>query len=372
MTNTITPRRVVFVVGTPWASGYYRMTQAQELMSDLGFTADSVMYTSLDAMSLTTIRTALNKEGKLVGVLTDLKQYDTIVFQIVWHHLLLNAMRLLKGLGKRIVMELDDDYFALPVDNPSWWSFHPKAELVVRDSEKKIKLHKEKVNFALDNLTEACRTADMLQVSTPELAEVYSKVNSNVVVLENCIDNELYDDVSKVKGRTPVIGWFGTRTHKEDLGIVRGCFPEDIPFRLLIAGYPEAKERVFKNASYVTRIRPYPLKDLPKIVSYCDFGIVPLRACRFNDGKSDLKGVEFGAGGIPVIASDVAPYCRWIRHGVNGFLCKKNKVKYWIRNIRLLLENEELRKSMGREAKKDAIERDIRNNINKWIKVYFK
>jgi len=211
---------------------------------------------------------------------------------------------------------------------------------------------------------------DFLQVSTPELAELYSKYNDNIFVLENSIDNKLYDKVPKVKNEKVVIGWFGTRTHIDDLRIVDGVIPENA--KLLIAGFPEVKEAgLFKYHPDVELLPPYQLHELPSIVKRCDIGIVPLEQVKFNDGKSDLKGVEFGAGYVPVVASDVAPYRRWIEHGVNGFIAKKNKTKYWIRYLNELVNNEELREKMGKAAKEKAISRDIRTYVKNWIEVYY-
>jgi glycosyltransferase involved in cell wall biosynthesis len=214
---------------------------------------------------------------------------------------------------------------------------------------------------------------DILQVSTPELKEAYAKYNDNIIVLENSIDNKLYDDVIQIEKSDKItIGWFGTKTHIDDLRIVSGTIPENA--KLLIAGFPEifdATPPLFNDHMDVEIVPPYKLEELPTIVKRCDIGIVPLVECIFNDGKSDLKGVEFGAGSVPIVASDVAPYRRWIRHGENGYLVSKNKTKFWIRYLNELVNNKELRESMGSEAKKDAIKRDIRNYIKNWIEVYF-
>jgi len=343
------------------------MSQAANLLAKSGFRVETTMFHSIDPLSLTALKPNFFCKDKIIK----LRDFDVIIFQLVWHAPLLYVVSILKSYGIKIAMEVDDDYFSLPRDNPSWISFHPKI-MTRRFSDNRIRgiKYNFKVNNKIDILKRTMDMVDIIQVSTPELAKVYGNYGETVV-LQNCIDNELYDQLPKRKNEKPVIGWFGTRTHKADLELTLGCYPPQEDFTLLLAGWLEVRDLIFKDFNNIELIPPYRIYELPPIVKKCDFGIVPLVDCRFNDGKSELKGIEFGAASMPVIASDVAPYRRWIRHGENGFLVKKNKPKFWIRYIKELLYDKELRIKMGKEAKKDAIKRDIRNNIDKWINKYF-
>ena len=359
--------KVLFVIGSTWASGYYRLGQAAIALKHAGFNVKTIMFNAIDQDLMIAIETNLFGKDKFIKLL----DFDIIVFQLVYLKGILSIMKRLKAHNKKLSMELDDDYFALPATNPSFISFHPKVKTFQKSAGSYGRQYNRKVNFGIDNLKEACRLADMLQVSTPELKKVYSNLNNNIVVLENCVDNELYDAVPKRKNENVVVGWFGTATHKEDLRLVLGCFPENVTILLAGTDSPELVDTTFKGYDYLEVIPAYPLEDLPKIVAKCDIGIAPLVDCRFNDGKSDLKGVEFNAGSVPVIASDVAPYRRYIVHGENGFLVKKNKTKYWRKYLRELVENKKLRDSMSKKCKQFAIKRDIKNNLEKWITTYF-
>jgi glycosyltransferase involved in cell wall biosynthesis len=361
-------KKVIFILGTRKASGYYRMEMACNLLQEKGFQAESVYYDTLEYLNLTAeIPTILGKP-KLINLL----DYDVIIFQLVWHPFFLHFMDRLKTYNKKLVMEIDDDYFAIPASNPAWITFHPKIKVKQDANGERVGIkYKTQVNTKLITLRNACRKVDMLQVSTPELAEIYKPLNKNIVILENMIENELYDAIPKRQNKKPVIGWYGTGTHEDDLRIVLGCFPQQEKFTLLLAGWGEVSDVLFKGYKNLEVYGRFPMEDLPKYVKKCDIGIVPLVGCRFNDGKSDLKGMEFGAGEIPVIASDVAPYRRWIRHNENGLLVKRNKTKFWIRYLKQLIEDKDLRERLGKEAKKDAIKRDISNNIDKWINTYF-
>lgn len=377
--------KVLFIKGTPWASGYYRMEQAYNVMKAKGYDIDICMFNTVDPEVLTA--QLLNEETMI-----NLVDYDTVVFQLVWHNALNRVINRLNVLGKFTVMEADDNYECLPATNPSFYSFHKRGMLVededgnraiqmkaqqfkITHTRKGVRYIRDKkqepvINPAIDNLHNAMRSVKMLQVSTPELKTAYSKYNNNIVVLENCVDNSLYDEIPKVENEVPVIGWFGTKTHIEDLRIIDGCIPENC--KLLIAGFPEIIEKgFFKYHKNIEILPPYQLYDLPSIVKRCDIGVVPLVECLFNDGKSDLKGVEFGAGSVPIVASPVAPYLRWVKQDINGFIVKNNRAKDWIKYLNRLIDDKVLRESMGHNAKIYAKQRDINVYIDNWIKVYF-
>lgn len=383
-------RKILFIKATPYGSGYYRMEQAQKELKRIGYNTDVVMFNDVDPESLIAYKDKFDlKTVKNITTKVNLKTFHTVIFQMVWHEALITVIQKLKNLGIRTAMEVDDDYTCLPANNPSFYSFHPRAKVVQKEEGRYIQLQQRKyklvggrggrpkyvvdrrvdtkVNFTLDNMYKAAQTVDILQVSTPELAQSYRGLNDSIVVLENCIENHLYDIVPKINNKIPVVGWFGTKTHEDDLRLVDGCIPENC--KLLIAGFPDVQGKMFKYHENIEFIPPYQLAELPKIVKSCDIGIVPLVDNKFNSGKSDLKGVEFGAGGICVVASDVAPYRRWINNGVNGFLA--SKTKHWIRYLQQLVDSKELREQLGKQAKQDAIKRDIKNNIQKWIEVYY-
>jgi glycosyltransferase involved in cell wall biosynthesis len=363
-------KKVLFIRGARHASGYYRMQLPCQELQRLGYTTDIINHFTIDPQTMTGVKEV---EDKLIPY--DLTKSDIVIFQMVYYEALLLVIDNLKNKGIFTVMEIDDDYLHLPASNPAFNSFHPKMRLEKDQDDKPIyRLYPYKVNFALDNLFKAMARVDLIQTSTPELAEVYERYNK-VVVLPNYIDNSLYDSVPKVKNDKVVVGWFGTKTHIEDLRIVNGCIPSTA--RLLIAGFPEVIDvGLFKDLKDTILIPPYKPEqhttELPKIIKQCDIGIAPLVECRFNECKSELKAIEFNAAGIPVIATDIAPYHRYVVHGENGFLVPKNKTKFWLRYLKMLVEDKDLRTQMSIKAKEKAREKDIRLNINKWVDTYFK
>lgn len=360
-------KKVLFVRGTSHASGHYRMELPCLTLQQLGYTTDIIMYNTINPLTLIGSKTLLNGKKSYY----DLTKSDVVIFQMIWFEALNLVVEGLKSKGVFTSMEVDDNYRHLPRNNPAFWSFHPRARLMKNGKgDKEVRIFNEKVNFALDNMFRAMRTVDMLQVSTPELRELYKPLNDNIVVLENCVNNSIYDKIEKVVNKKPVIMWAGTKTHLDDLYLINGCIPENC--KLIIGGFPEIQDKgLFSNHPDVEYLPPVKFKDYPKMVAKADIVAIPLEDTKFNACKSDIKGLEFAAMRIPCVASDIAPYKRWVEHEKNGFLVKKNKVKFWMKYLKLLVDNKALREKMGREAKKRAVERDINNYISNWEGVYF-
>ena len=360
-------KKVLFVTGSKAASGYYRSELPCKILQEKGYTTDHIMYNTIDPINL--IGMKVDDKGKEYAY--DLTKSDVVIFQLVAYEALVLVIQELKKRGIFTIMDSDDAYTCLPRNNPAFLTFHSKT-LLKKNADGKLQFNvfKEKCNYALDHMFKAMKTVDMLQVSTPELAKTYSMFNKNIVVLENCIDNELYNFKKPVNDK-PVVIWSGTKTHIDDLYQLSGCVPTNC--KLIIGGFTEAqKEGLFKDHPDVTFLKGVKLEDYPKeIVALGDIVAIPLVDNKFNACKSDLKGLEHAALGIPCVASDVAPYRRWVEHEINGFLVKKNRTKFWIRYLTELVNNKELREQMGAEAKKKAMERDIRKNIWRWEEVYF-
>lgn len=83
------------------------------------------------------------------------------------------------------------------------------------------------------------------------------------------------------------------------------------------------------------------------MISHFDIGIAPLAKNRFNECKSDLKLIEYGAWGLPYVASDVSPYRGYHEDtgGQFGFVCKTSD--QWEQALRCLIEEPDVRRHMG-------------------------
>ena len=384
-------KRILFQRGDAGASAYYRMTLPAAQLKKLGYDV-----TVSDHISLSEFATSIRLfNGDYIRY--NLLNFDIIIFQLVWEGWLVNVMKSLVKAGKTVVLEIDDDYYNIPDTYRGFKNMHPKIEskrevtaqgvkyqrnmYYQQDSrgqiKTKVKTHYngfgkvkeyvpryEKINNSKDMFRQALETASIIQVTTPELGQLYGSNNKNVIVLPNCVDNDNYKDIAAEKGHDkPVIGWYGAKDRIEDLRLVCGAIPDDA--KLFVGGAENEAKEIFGDIDTIGIFKP---AEIPQVVARCDIGIAPLQDYKFNAGKSDLKGLEFAAGFVPVVASDVAPYRRWVKHGVNGFLAKNGSD--WVKYLKFLATYKDLRLAMGIEAKKCAIARDIKNNIVNWIEAY--
>jgi glycosyltransferase involved in cell wall biosynthesis len=273
------------------------------------------------------------------------------------------ATKALRRLDKVVVCELDDDYIGLPSWNPAFHGSHPKVS----------------PGFNRNHLHKTVARADCLTVSTPALAERYSRLNSNVRVLRNYLDWEMWQDVPlsyEVERRRLRIGWLGKLEFREgDLEVLRGVLGPFLgrhPHVDFVAagdhrvhdylGVPDGQRVTYKSVHFSEG-------KLPSIVATFDIGLVPLRLGTFNDCKSHLKGMEYAACGIPCIASPSESYRDyWLKGKEIGLLA--HRPKDWLRALELLVNDDELRREMGRRAREEASRHTIQEHYVQWESLY--
>ena len=168
------------------------------------------------------------------------------------------------------------------------------------------------------------------------------------------------------------IGYFGTKTHDEDLESVREVFSslDSSKFKLEVIG------AVNSNADWYDSI---PLPDYPmpaesfynwlsKTVDW-DIGIVPLVSSNINECKSELKFIEFTALGVPVVASPLDAYLEAICDGEDGFIA--SSTDEWISKLELLINDSSLRESIVANAqKKIAEDYAIESRVTQWDNLF--
>jgi glycosyltransferase involved in cell wall biosynthesis len=217
--------------------------------------------------------------------------------------------------------------------------------------------------------------ADLLTAATPFLAEQYGRFNRNVRVLPNYLDWEVWGDVvpvSEREWRKVRVGWFGVTDWRiGDLGVLRGVLGPwlernpGVEFVAVgdsrvhdILGVPSA-QRVT-----VSRVR---FQSIQHSLPSFDIGLIPLERTKFNEAKSDLKGKEYAACGIPCIASPTESYRGWVDDNV-GFLAEK--ARDWTRALDTLVADAGLRERMGRQARLKAEGHTIQEHWPAWARAW--
>jgi glycosyltransferase involved in cell wall biosynthesis len=238
---------------------------------------------------------------------------------------------------KKFYTEMDDNVFLLNPDSPAYAEYGPGAPSVeiVRDQ---------------------IRKSNGMIVSTEYLKKAYSDHNSNIHVIPNAIDFEIWDSLKRKNSRSKKlrIGWAGGGSHDRDLLIIDKAIDKimkkftNVEF-VFLGGYPEifgskpkSKIRLLKSW-YPINTYPQALKDLN-----LDIALAPIRDNEFNRCKSNLRWLEYSALGIPTIASDVEPY-RCIKTGTDGIIVK-NEAEDWANAMAYLIESKCDRKTIGSNA----------------------
>lgn len=206
-------------------------------------------------------------------------------------------IELAQALGQRVYCDVDDFYQGLTPANKAYSDTDSvKNKVQNRD-------HYEKVIDAVDVLT----------VSTPFLLDHYSKRRDNVVMVRNGVNMNQFTPVRQNK--KPVLGWTGATDYRNnDLEQLREWLPDfleqhDLKFHH--AGHTENAP----SFADITGIDPRRLTTSPLVPIEMyptgfkfDIGLIPLRDIPFNQAKSNIKGLEMVAAGIPFIASDLPEY----------------------------------------------------------------
>ena len=294
-----------------------------------------------------------------VVTLDMLSGFDVIIAQRWNKHDGLHVWRRARGPYSRLVYELDDDLWNVSAENFNAYKLY--GDFVIRDATQ-----------------HAAETADLITVSTEPLARLMREVagHGRVAVLPNCIPGWVTRLPRERRGR-PRVGWQGGASHGVDIGEVASPvrrflkrFPgwdlqlngSDYRETFGGAGVPEDRMHF---ASWV------PVYQEPeKYFAGIDFdiGLAPLYPIPFNDSKSGIKVVEYGARGIPSIASDCPAYRGVITHGVDGFLVRHDHE--WLKYLSELAGDDELRLKMGEAAREMASRHLIEDHWGSWAQAY--
>jgi glycosyltransferase involved in cell wall biosynthesis len=99
-----------------------------------------------------------------------------------------------------------------------------------------------------------------------------------------------------------------------------------------------------------------------QVLNSFDIGIMPLPDDEWAKGKCGLKGLSYMACGVTTIMSPVGVNNDIIENGTNGYLASSEEE--WINYLSLLIEDAELRKRIGENAR-NTIEKKYSVNANK-------
>ncbi|VVN98229.1 hypothetical protein PS718_02446 [Pseudomonas fluorescens] len=214
---------------------------------------------------------------------------DTIIFQGQHTTPHLEYMENTKAFSNAFkVYELDDYILDVPAGNLN-------HELLPKDIAKRLR--------------KALGLCDRLVVSTQPLANALKGFNPDIRVIENRLPSHWWSSLSshRQQGRKPRVGWAGGSSHSSDLQVIAEVVRElagEVEW-VFMGMCPPALRPYIHEFHRGVSIEKYPQRLAGLNL---DLALAPLQDNFFNACKSNLRLLEYGACGFPVICSDILCY----------------------------------------------------------------
>ena len=277
---------------------------------------------------------ALSEAGLVDGALSqglmhavDLERYspDVVILQRQIGDERLEAMRRMKAFSSAFkVYELDDYLPNLPMKS-AHRSKMPKD--IVRSLKRGLSL------------------VDRFVVSTEPLAEALNGYHPDIRVVHNRLDPRWWGQLpasARGQSRKPRVGWAGGSSHTGDLELILDVVKElaaEVEW-VFFGMCPDSLRPYVHEFHPGVAINLYPRK-LAEL--NLDLALAPVEENLFNECKSNLRLLEYGACGYPVICSDVRCYT-----GDLPVTRVKNRYRDWVDAIRMHLSDADASAAQGK------------------------
>jgi glycosyltransferase involved in cell wall biosynthesis len=182
---------------------------------------------------------------------------------------------------------------------------------------------------------QALTKSDRLIVTTQPLADHYRKYVSDVHIVPNTLGSQWLGLRNLPKPRPRLrVGWVGAGQHQGDLELINTVVHElaiEVDWVFMGMCTEEIKPLLKEFHGFVS------IGDYPKKMSELDLdiAIAPIEDNFFNQCKSNLRLLEYGAMGWPVVCSDVYPY----QSDNPPVVRVKNDPVEWVKAIRSLYDS---------------------------------
>jgi len=203
----------------------------------------------------------------------------------------------------------------------AWRKVHPQMRLVfgmddrldaVPRKSSLFELARRSNKDARAKLRRMLALTDAAVVSTPPLADLLSELRPDlpIYVIPNALPRELWEphfQLRPVNRRRPRVGWVGAMQHRGDLELlipVIEATRDEVDWVFMGMWLPEFEHLVAEKHGWVD------FENYPERLSSLnlDLALAPLETNEFNEAKSNLRLLEYGAFAYPVICTDITPY----------------------------------------------------------------
>jgi len=206
---------------------------------------------------------------------------------------------------------------------------------------------------------------DRVVVSTEALGNALSDMHDDIRVVPNMLAKHLWSDMRSQRrtSKKPRVGWGGGTSHHGDLAVIADVVRElanEVDW-VFFGMCPDDLRPYMYEFHGVIGLDVYPAKLASLNL---DLALAPLEFHIFNDCKSNLRLLEYGACGYPVICTDTEAY--------RGYLpctrIKTNSTDEWLQAIRMHLADPDASYRMGDELR-EVVLRDYvlrGDNLRYW------
>lgn len=283
---------------------------------------------------------AMKEEGMIDGMLSmdflsipDLERYgpDIILMQTQIGEERLEGMRRIKAFSNAFKVYEQDDYLPnLPLKS----------------------VHRQHMpKDILKVLRRGFGYVDRLVVSTQALADAYSGFHKDIRVVENRLPRDWWCGLKSQRrtSKKPRVGWAGGTSHTGDLELIVDVIKElssEVDW-VFFGMCPEKIRPHIHEYHDGVFIEEYSAK---LAALNLDLAIAPLENNLFNECKSNLRLLEYGACGFPVVCSDLRCYQE---NGLPVTLVK-NKFRDWVDAIRAHINDLDASEKAG-DALREAV-----------------
>ena len=260
---------------------------------------------------------------------------DVVLLHNAIHDAQIEALHTYRHVTRTLrVFGQDDLMLDLPEKNPL-------SKTLYRDIEARLRL--------------ALSYCDRLIVTTEPLADAYRGMIDDIRVVPNYLSRAVWGALrsERRRGRKPRVGWAGAQQHGGDLEILREVVKrtadevEWVFFGMSLREFRRYRKELHGPVSFEEYPRALAALDL-------DLAVAPLEYNRFNEAKSSLRILEYGALGWPVVCTDIEPYrdtpvCRvpnrtraWIEairervHDLDVAAAEGDRLREWVRTHGML------------------------------------
>jgi len=216
------------------------------------------------------------------------------------------------------------------------------------------------------NLKKILAQADRVVTSTQPIYQSAKNLCADIMLLPNYLPRFLWDGLASRprQGQRPRVGWAGAMQHGGDLALITEVVKataDEVDW-VFFGMCPDELLGSVREFHPFGAFNAYP----SKLASLnLDLAIAPLENNKFNEGKSNLRLLEYGFLGWPVVCSDVLPYRDAPVKRVS------DKPSAWIEAIRERVNDLDAAEREGRELQRWVLDGwMLEDHLEEWAKAY--